>query len=251
MTANDFDDFVEFDDDETLGAAVAVAFPHYLDLTQDHHQKTFNQQLFQNPQSAHSILAAIDLGADESPDLSVREADSVSAKHAGCTAALTNGDVRMMDAAHDQRKNEWVLSFTQYDTDATFLFDTNMASSGMDSQFLTDDNLFGFDAVSLGNSPEDVNGIFENSLAMPASQAARVKKTTALSKSKPKAEAQCKNKATAKTVSATARIRFPLSVRHLCDKRGNQDLGGFVSNCDAWPFWSRTPVPWPRSQNSG
>ncbi|KAH7377198.1 hypothetical protein B0T11DRAFT_347626 [Plectosphaerella cucumerina] len=116
MTANDFDDFVEFDDDETLGAAVAVAFPHDLDLTQDHHQKTFNQQLFQNSQSAHSILGAIDLGAvgaAESPDSSVREADSVSAKRDGCKAALTNGDGRMMDAAHDQRKTEWVLSSAQ------------------------------------------------------------------------------------------------------------------------------------------
>jgi hypothetical protein len=215
MTPNDFDEFLEFDDDETLSAV--AAFPHGLDLdldlSQDHHPKTFNPQLLQNPQSAPSTLGAIDLGAAESPDSlndsSFRDSssDSGSSKRAASASgksALTNGDIHMMDAttAHDQRKDEWQPSFSQDDADANFLFGSNMASPGMNGRFLGDDNLFDYGALSNDNSPDAGlgGGPMAVSPAMPSFQAAPSTRktaataTTAPNKSKSKAKAQPKKK---------------------------------------------------------
>ncbi|KAH6688408.1 ankyrin repeat protein [Plectosphaerella plurivora] len=213
MNPNDFDEFLEFDDDETLSAA--ASFPHGLDidldLSQDHHPKTFNPQLLQNPQAAPSTLGAIDLGAAESPDSlndsSFRDSssDSGSSKRAASASgkpALTNGDIHMMDAttAHDQRKDEWQPSFSQDDADANFLFGNNMASPGLNGRFMADDALFDYSALSNGNSPDaGLGGPMAVSPAMPSFQAAPSARklptaTTTPNKSKSKAKAQTKKK---------------------------------------------------------
>lgn len=224
---NDFDEFLEFGDDDTLGAN--GGFPHDLGLAQDIHPKTFNPQLLQNPQAAPSTLGAIDLGAAESPDSindsSFRDSssDSGSSKRAGSAsgkAALTNGDVHMMDASAattaaasihgGQRKDEWPPVFSQDDADANFLFGNTMASPTMDTRFLTDDNLFDYNALSNGNSPDGLHSAMAHSPAMPSFQAAPVpapprKTSSTPNRPKPKAKSQTKKKAATanKPVSGT------------------------------------------------